>query len=65
MKFYVFYTNFGYVAGESFDTMEDALNYAKSKGFDAAILRSEGYPKHGADIVASWGIFSGTTRYEV
>jgi hypothetical protein len=64
--YFVQFTNFGYVSQESFPTMEKALEYAKSKCFDAAILHAPtGNPYKGSVIVATWGVFCGTKTYEV
>ena len=64
--YFVYYTNFGYAAEPSFDTVEDALNYAKTKGFEATIFLTGDTDsrQHSCDIVASWGIFSGVKHYE-
>ena len=56
--FNVFYTNFGYSAPQDFATVEDAIEYARSKGFEATI-------DDGNNLVASWSPIRGTRRYPV
>lgn len=48
----IYFTNHGYTAGESFDTLDEAVAYAKRCHFDAAILKDN-------EIVAAWGAITG------
>lgn len=50
--FKIYFINFGYTAEPSFAKLEDAIAYAKSKGFEAAIMQNK-------LIVGSWSFFSG------
>jgi hypothetical protein len=50
--FRVYFTNFCYFAEPAFDTLEDAIAYAKSKTFDATIYG-------GRHIIGAWSYFGG------
>ena len=58
---YVHFTNHDYFAQDSFSSFDDALAYAKSKGFDATICKPyhSGKPYKGVEILASWSILGG------
>jgi len=42
MAYGVYWTNFGYKSDESFDNVQDALTYGKSKGFEFSVLDVNG-----------------------
>ena len=54
----IYYTNFAYGTGPEFETVEAALAYGKSKGFEFSV-----HSDHG-QIVASWTVFGGTTFHD-
>ena len=58
--FFVYWTNMGYASSESFATLEAAVAYARSKCFEATILK--GGVQTG-DIVASWSPIGGLREY--
>lgn len=66
-KYYVFFTNLGYYSEIEFDTVEDAVNYSKSKGFETQIIKGKSgvnpYYDEDLETVGFWSYFSGfTTR---
>jgi hypothetical protein len=52
----IFYTNFWYGPEIEFATLEEALTYAKSKGFDAAIRLN-------GETIGSWSIIGGYRKF--
>lgn len=52
----VFYTNFYYFADREFATIEAAADFARAKGFDAAIYRGE-------TVIAGWSYFGGLRHF--
>jgi hypothetical protein len=56
MKFRVFYVNLGWYALEDFATLDEAIAYGKSKGWEFAV-------HHGSNVVAGWDFFGGLRRY--
>jgi hypothetical protein len=55
-EFTIFYTNFWYGPEIEFETLEEALTYAKSKGFDAAIRLN-------GETIGSWSIIGGYRKF--
>jgi hypothetical protein len=63
--FFVYFTNHGYYSDRRFETLDSALDYGKSKGFDCQIVQtSGGHPFKTKDAcrVASWSVIGGTRR---
>jgi hypothetical protein len=56
-EYTVRYINFGWCAAETFESIEAALAYAQSKGFQAAVERA------GVGVVASWCPIGGRRFY--
>jgi len=54
--FTVYFINHFYFSGQTFDSVEKALAYAKTTSFECAIYQ-------GDQIVASYGYFQGTRYY--
>jgi len=54
----IHYTNFNYFADTDFSTVEAALAYGKSRGFEFAVLAS-----NSGVVAATWSVFGGTCRY--
>lgn len=52
MKYQVHYTNFGYLAQDEFDTLDAAIAYGRSKGFEFQVMR-------GNKLLAFWTVFGG------
>jgi hypothetical protein len=55
--FSVYYTNHFYSAAETFATMEQAVEYGKSKGFEFSVRQQ------GGNVVAGWSPLYGLRRY--
>lgn len=58
METKVFFQYFGYSADRTFKDIDDALEFIKSRGFDAIVYR-ETYEDRN-DILASWSSIGGT-----
>lgn len=54
--FSIFYVNFWYGPEQSFETVEQAIDYARSKGFDAAIRRN-------GEAIGYWSIIGGWRKF--
>lgn len=54
--FTIFYVNFWYGPEVSFATVEEAVAYAKTKGFEAAIRRN-------GDAVGYWSLIGGYRKF--
>jgi len=50
----IHFTNFGYGPDDSFATISEAVDFAKSKGFDATI-----YKATNGEAVGAWSIIGG------
>jgi hypothetical protein len=59
--FRVYWVNHNYFAQDTFPTVDEALDYARSKGFDATVWRGQGTSIE--DMVAAWSTFGGVRRY--
>lgn len=55
--FRIFMTNFGYWRDETFETLREALDFGKSKGFEFSVANPIG------DLVASWSPIGGIRTY--
>jgi hypothetical protein len=54
--FRVYYINHGYYSAEEFTTIDAALAYGKSRGFEFTVSSNKDGP------VAGWSVFGGTWR---
>jgi hypothetical protein len=61
MAYHVYFLNHGYFAQDSFADFDSAVAYAKSKGFEATILKPHhtDKPHKGGEVVGSWSILGG------
>jgi hypothetical protein len=55
--FKVYWTNHGYFSQNEFATLDDAIDYGKSKCFDFQVTAPDGV------IAASWSVFGGLRLY--
>ena len=55
--FTVYYTNHGYSAQDTFSTVEQAVEYGKSKGFEFSVWSAD------KNLMASWTVFGGLRRH--
>lgn len=50
----ILWTNFGYFAQQQFDSLEDAVEYGKSKCFEFQVY-------YNRDLIGWWTVFGGLT----
>jgi len=56
--FRIYFTNLEWHSQETFNDIQEALDYGISKGFDFRVESSDGI-----DIICAWSIISGTRWY--
>jgi hypothetical protein len=54
--FSIYLTNFGYIANENLHSLEAAIEWGKSRGFEFSVLKDK-------VTVAYWSMFGGTVIY--
>jgi hypothetical protein len=54
--FRIYFINFDYFAQESFSTLDEAIKYGISKGFEFSVQKD-------GKLLAAWSILRGITRY--